>query len=84
MKVVVISCFTEKNNYNRGNFVYEYFKKNNHETFLIYSEFQHSSKKFVRENDRNWIPIRTFTYSKNVSVKRLLSHISFGKKQPRF
>lgn len=78
MKVVIISCFAEKNNYNRGNFVYEYFNKRNDECYMVYSMFQHSSKKDKLVNDKNWIPINTVSYSKNVSIKRILSHIVFG------
>lgn len=78
MKVAVISCFADKNNYNRGNFIYEYFEKRNFNSYIIYSEFRHGSKKVIRENDKNWIPIETLAYTNNVSFKRLLSHIIFG------
>lgn len=80
MRVVVISCFADKGDYNRGNFIYEYFKKNSSDCFMIYSEFQHGSKKKSIENDENWIPIKTLAYSKNISIQRILSHIIFGVK----
>lgn len=80
MRVLVISCFARKTNYSRGNFIYEYFKNNNHDCYLVHSEFQHGSKKFVRYNDDNWIPIKTLAYNSNVSVKRLSSHLIFGIK----
>ena len=80
MRVAVISCFTDKSNHSRGNFMYEYFKKRDSDCFMIYSEFQHISKKIVREDDANWISIRTLAYSKNVSAQRLLSHIIFAIK----
>lgn len=80
MRVAVISCFAEKSNYNRGNFIYEYFKKGNSDCFMIYSEFQHGSKKNVIAHDEQWIPIKTLAYTKNVSIRRLFSHIIFGIK----
>ena len=80
MKVAVISCFAEKSNYNRGNFMYEYFRERNADCFMIYSEFQHGSKENVIVDDEHWISIKTLAYSKNVSPQRLLSHIIFGIK----
>ncbi|NQX45865.1 hypothetical protein HQN87_11025 [Paenibacillus tritici] len=80
MKVVVISCFSDKSGFNRGNFIYEYFKKKKFDTFLIYSEFHHTSKTLIKEDDEFWIPVRSLKYEKNVSIKRLLAHVFFGMK----
>ena len=80
MKVVIISCFSDKNAYNRGNFIYSYFKRRNHDCYVIYSEFDHKKKIYNRVNDDRWIPIRTIKYKKNLSIKRMISHFLFGMK----
>ena len=80
MKIVMVSCFSNKDAYSRGNVIYNYFKNRNDKCFLIYSEFDHGTKTYKKMDDDFWIPVKTIRYKKNFSLNRMISHFFFGMK----
>lgn len=78
MQVLVISNFCFKSDYSRPYLAYKYFKRN-YDTKIIYSNFHHQEKEFKEYNDLDMIPIDTWKYTKNISIKRIISHIKFSQ-----
>ena len=75
-KAVLISCF---NMYKRLMLISEILKKEFDVTILI-SDFVHHSKKRIEFKYDDYTYIETIPYNKNLSLKRLLSHIDFSRK----
>ena len=77
--VVISNFFTESSN-SRPNLSYKYFKENNYNVKVICSDFSHSKKeKEVYSENEDLIIIETKKYKKNISLKRIYSHILFAK-----
>lgn len=79
-KVLVISCFYSETNASRPYLVYKYFKDKHQEVKVIYSQFSHSHKDYIELNNNDYIGVRPLPYTKNLSLKRILSHIDFSLK----
>lgn len=77
MEVAIISCFCIKSDNCRPYLAYKYFKEN-YDVKIIYSNFNHSEKQYKIYNDTDMIPIHSLSYEKNVSLKRIVSHIKFS------
>lgn len=78
-KVLIVSCFIDKIENARPYLAYKYFR-NNYDTKVIYSEFSHTFKKYIKYEDENFIPVKTLSYKRNISFSRILSHIIFALK----
>lgn len=57
----------------------EAYKRQGYETVVLLTDFIHASKKTVTEEREGYIFIKTKTYSKNISLQRLYSHMMFAK-----
>ncbi|MGL4673000.1 hypothetical protein [Cetobacterium sp.] len=78
-KVVIISSFFKESSNSRGFLVYKYFKESDYKTEVICSDFSHSKKNAEKKsNNEDFIYIKTKKYSKNLSFKRIYSHIMFS------
>lgn len=76
MKLLAIDCF---NNYDiRIKPVLDFFESHNYECTYMTSDFNHREKKRYKCLDEKTILIKVIKYSKNISIKRLLSHILFS------
>ena len=78
MKAVVIDTF---NYYNiRTKYIYDVLSQSGFETIILSSNFNHMLKQKVCETRDNTVFIETKEYKKNLSVKRIVSHLDFSKK----
>lgn len=76
MKLLVIDCF---NNYDtRIKPILDFFEYHNYECIYVTSDFDHREKKRYNCLDKKTIQIKVPKYSKNISFKRLISHIVFS------
>lgn len=78
-KVLIVSCFIDKIENARPYLAYKYFR-NNYNTKVVYSEFSHTFKKYIKYEDENFIPVKTLGYKRNISFSRIFSHIIFALK----
>jgi hypothetical protein len=78
-KVLIVSCFIDKIENARPYLAYKFFR-NNYNTKLVYSEFSHTFKKYIKYEDKNFIPVKPLSYKRNISFSRILSHIIFALK----
>lgn len=78
MKALLISCFGYYDL--RLKHVEKVLQEKNYEVSLIFSDYDHINKKYVEYENKNLISIHVPTYKKNISFKRLYSHIVFSKK----
>lgn len=78
-KVLIVSCFTNMTENSRPYLAYKFFR-NNHNVKVIYSEFSHTFKKYIKYENENFIPVKTLGYKWNISFSRILSHIIFALK----
>lgn len=78
MKAVIVDVF---NNYEtRTKYVYNELVSLGYETTYIVSDFSHSAKSKIVESRDNTLYVETKPYKKNLSLKRILSHLNFSKK----
>jgi len=76
MKLLVIDCF---NNYDiRIKPILDFFEYHNYECTYVTSDFDHREKKRYQCLDEKTIQIKVPKYSKNISFKRIISHIIFS------
>ena len=75
--VLVISCFFNEQDTSRPYLVYEYFSRR-FKTYVLYSGFSHWQKEYVQYQNTDYIPVRTLPYSKDLSLRRIFSHIHFS------
>lgn len=78
MKMLLISAFDQYNK--RAKYILEHMKNKNVNCHYITSNFNHINKTKFKAKDKDVIQIKTLTYKKNISIKRLLSHIIFSWK----
>jgi hypothetical protein len=76
-KILIISNFYEELSTSRPFLVSKYFEKNNFVTIAT-ADFCHAKKQRVTYNRENIIYLPVITYNKNLSFKRILSHIVFS------
>lgn len=77
MKCVCISCFDSFDI--RMKHVIEMFKKNDVDVKYVVADFNHYSKKYVKDNSHTKITVHVPAYKKNVSLQRVVSHIVFSR-----
>lgn len=78
MKAVIIDVF---GNYEpRTKYIYNELVNLNYETTFIISDFSHLTKSYLSERIEHAIYVETKPYKKNLSLKRILSHLNFSKK----
>ena len=77
-KILVISNFHEDNNISRTNVAYNYFLNKGYDVNVLYSNFSHSLKQFRYLKDKNFIPLKTISYSSSLSTRRILSYFIFS------
>ena len=78
MKAVIVDTF---NNYDlRTIFVYNRLKDLGYETTVLSSDFSHSQKQKISRSRDNTVFIDTKPYVKNMSLKRISSHLDFAQK----
>lgn len=77
-KCLLINCFASSNE-NRVEPIRKWFLDKGFETKYYSSNFHHAKKLFVSLPDYV-IPVNTVPYKKNISIKRLISHINFSRK----
>jgi len=78
-KILIVSCFAGMTENSRPYLAYNFFRNNN-DVRVIYSEFSHTFKKYIKYEDKNFIPVKTLGYKRNISFFRILSHIIFAVK----
>lgn len=78
MKVVIVNCFDTYEE--RIDMVANYYKNKGYSVKVISSNFQHIMKEYRETNKKGYLYVETVPYKKNLSVKRMFSHVNFGKK----
>ena len=76
-RVLIISNFHEEVNTSRSKTAYDFFKSNGFHVEVLYSSFSHSLKCFRNINLANHIKIKTISYKRNVSIRRIMSHFIY-------
>lgn len=57
-----------------------FFEKQKKDVTVITSDFSHYTKKKIKQENKSFIYLHTIPYKKNISLKRIFSHIYFAKK----
>ena len=76
-KVCIINCFDTYEQ--RVDLLYHYFKKMGAETIVYTSDFRHFEKKQRMERKCDYKYLHAWPYKKNISAKRLISHVLLAK-----
>lgn len=76
-KIIIISCFDWYDK--RIKYIKNFYKKNSFEVIVLLSDFDHISKVKISEEKRylGCVYIDTMSYKKNISLKRIVSHMNF-------
>ncbi|MGX6970523.1 glycosyltransferase [Vagococcus bubulae] len=82
MKVAIISAFETYNN--RIQDMAIYYETRGYQVTIVKSSFLHMSKEKYSKERQNEIIIDVPTYNKNLSIKRIYSHILFSKRVKEF
>ncbi len=77
MKALIVTCF--ESNEERISFVLDSFKKKRYNTKVITTNYSHIKKEYRTNTPEEYIAIDTKPYTKNISIKRIISHIKFAK-----
>lgn len=87
-KIYVISVFggsIGSMNNNRGANIFQFLRNNKIDAQYITTDFNHSSKKYIdKKKSSNIYYIHTPSYRKNLSLKRIYSHIIFAIRLKRY
>ena len=83
-KVLIISNFHEDLSISRSNMAFNYFTERGYITKVLYSSFSHSLKKQRELLNKNFISLKTISYSSSLSIKRILSYFLFSYKVFKF
>lgn len=79
-KAILISCFDWYDD--RLQYIEKYLRLKGYEVQVLMSDFSHMSKEYVQKNKDvksvNYIHVPS--YKKNISIRRILSHIYFSKR----
>lgn len=78
MKIICVSCFDYYET--RMHALIEYFQSRNNDVKYLIADFNHFSKSFYEVQYGCSKQLHVLPYSKNISIKRLLSHFLFSKK----
>ena len=77
MKAICINCFDHYEE--RTSHIERALESRGYSTTHIISDFNHNMKKKYETDRNNVIHIPTFSYRKNLSVRRMISHIIFAR-----
>ncbi len=80
-KCVCISCFDYYDT--RMHSILDYFQNKGVETTYVLSDFSHFEKKKFKVDYPRSIQVHVNSYKKNVSVRRIISHLTFSHKLSR-
>src|SRR4030095_10800123 len=78
LKILMLSYHTSDLSNSRANTMFKMFKEDRHECKVLYSLYDHYMRSDKEYNNEDWIPIKTIHYKKNLSIRRMLSHIFFA------
>lgn len=76
-KVIIVSCFFRPNSISRGYLTYKYLSEN-FCVKVLYSHFSHVKKEYIKYDGEDFIEINATSYKKNISLKRIISHITYA------
>ena len=77
-KLLVISNFHEDIEISRTNIAYKYFLSKGYNVNVLYSNFSHSLKQFRYLKNKDFLPLKTISYSSSLSLRRILSYFIFS------
>lgn len=77
MNVVIVNCFDTYEE--RADIIKNYFKSMGNKTTVIQSDFRHIKKARRSDAKEDYYFIKTKSYIKNISIKRIYSHYRFAK-----
>lgn len=83
MNILVVSPFFTPDNISRTNLVYKALKKSNN-VKIIYSEFSHNEKEYLKYEGKDYISIKTCKYKKNISMNRIIGYLQYSIKVNKF
>lgn len=78
MKVAIICNFETYNN--RVDDMFNYYSSKNYEITIIRASFLHMSKSNYKASNTTEVVIDVPSYKRNLSIKRIYSHLSFSKR----
>lgn len=78
MNVVIVNCFDTYEQ--RVNMLYDFFKERKDDVKVYTSNYKHIDKEVRTNPPRDYIYIPAIKYKKNLSMKRIVSHIKYAKK----
>ncbi|MDY0210635.1 MAG: glycosyltransferase [Acholeplasma sp.] len=76
-RIVIINPFSSYKI--RQDFFLKYYHDKGYTVKIITTDYNHLQKKTVDNKDFSYTYIKTIPYSKNLSLKRLVSHVKFAK-----
>lgn len=76
--ILIISPFVEDVSTSRPLNLFNYFKLRNYEVNVIYCKFSHSLKRNRIISKKNFIPVNSISYTRNISILRFYSHFIFS------
>lgn len=76
-KAVFITCF-EFFPETRFKHIMERLREKGYKVYVLISDFSHSDKDYVKENDKRLKYIHVVRYKRNLSLLRIVSHIKFA------
>lgn len=77
MKVIITTCF--ESNEERVAFILEACRKRKYNTKVITTDFSHIKKQKRTNIPKNYLVVETKPYNKNLSIRRIKSHVKFAK-----
>lgn len=83
-RVLIISNFHEEVDTSRSKKAYDFYKSNGFAVEVLYCGFSHSLKCHRNINLDNHIKIKTISYNRNVSIRRIISHLIYTINVMRF
>ena len=79
-RAAIISCNDNYDYDTRTKYVSKYLEKNGYKVDFIIADFDHRNKMpYIVERDDNIIYIHVGEYDKNLSIRRIKSHIEFAR-----
>ena len=77
---VIVACFYSYSYNTRLKYIEKALIEQGYKCIFIVSDFDHRTKQYVVNEKNNIRVVHTISYKKNISVRRLLSHMKFAKK----
>jgi glycosyltransferase involved in cell wall biosynthesis len=77
-KILIISNFHEDSPISRSNMAFNYYIDRGYDPIVLCSSFSHSLKKFREFDNKNFITLKTISYTSSLSINRILSYLVFS------